>query len=61
MDDRTAIFDIANYPVMPAQCQTCPFRTNDDGRYPDTALVQKIQRQVITEASQICHHADGLW
>lgn len=41
---------------MKRQCATCPFRTNERGRYRDTKLVNKIQAQCLSKASQICHH-----
>lgn len=41
---------------MKRQCATCPFRTDERGRHPDARLVNKIQAQCLSEASQICHH-----
>lgn len=46
----------ANMPVMKRQCATCPFRTDERGRHADPRLVNKIQVQCLSEASQICHH-----
>lgn len=48
--------DTSKFPVMPAQCPTCPFRTDANGRHPDVRLVSRIQLRCLTEASQICHH-----
>ncbi len=56
MENKKPIIDITDFPVMPAKCKTCPFRVNDEGRHPCPELVSQIQAQVITEASQICHH-----
>lgn len=47
---------ITNFPVMPAKCSTCPFRVNDHGRHVDPMTVSRIQADVISKASQICHH-----
>ena len=47
---------INNYPVMSEMCKTCPFREDKSGRYKDVRLVSRIQYQVMSEASQICHH-----
>jgi hypothetical protein len=41
---------------MKTQCPTCPFRTDQSGRHPDVALVNRIQADMLTRASQICHH-----
>ncbi|MCB1807751.1 MAG: hypothetical protein KDJ99_22125 [Candidatus Competibacteraceae bacterium] len=48
--------DISHYPVMPRQCPTCPFNTDAKGRYRDPALIAKLMQQVLSSASQICHH-----
>lgn len=48
--------NISNFPVMPRQCPSCPFRTDADGRHPDPELVSRIQQRCFSEASQICHH-----
>ena len=50
------ISHLAQFPVMPKQCATCPFRLNQKGFHPDPQLVQQIQTQSLTVASQICHH-----
>ena len=47
---------IDNFPVMPEMCKTCPFREDESGRHKNVRLVSRIQCQVMTEASQICHH-----
>lgn len=49
-------WNVKNWPVMQAQCPTCPFRTDARGRHADPELVGRIQTQILTEASQICHH-----
>jgi hypothetical protein len=41
----------STWKVRAKQCATCPFRTNKDPQ-----LVARIQKQCLTEASQICHH-----
>ena len=51
-------YNIANYPVMKAKCATCPFRTDERGRYPDPRLISRIQQQCLNDASQICHHPE---
>jgi len=48
--------NIQNYPVMLNKCVTCPFRTDESGRHPYPELTSKLMKQVICEASQICHH-----
>jgi hypothetical protein len=48
--------DISNWPVMRAQCSTCPFRCDAKGRHADPQLVARIQAQALSEASQLCHH-----
>ena len=48
--------NIQNYPVMKKQCKTCPFNKDNRGRYQDPKLVDRIKRDVLSEASQICHH-----
>lgn len=42
-------------PVMAELCPTCPFL--DDG---DLRMRARIQNQVLTDASQTCHHSGGL-
>jgi len=48
--------DVSKFSVMPAQCPTCPFRTDADGRHPDVRLVSQLQLRCLTEGNQICHH-----
>ena len=48
--------DITEFPVMKKKCATCPFRENEQGRYNDPQLVNRIKTDVLTEVSQICHH-----
>lgn len=48
--------DTSNFPVMAHQCSSCPFRTDKKGRNLTPELASKIMVQVMTEASQICHH-----
>lgn len=48
--------DITNWRPRRKKCPSCPFRTDSAGRHPDPALVNKIQTQVLTHSSQICHH-----
>ena len=48
--------DITDFPVMKKKCGTCPFRTNEQGKYNDAQLVNRIKKDILTEASQICHH-----
>jgi hypothetical protein len=43
--------DVGHMPVMKAQCATCPFRAGGDA-----GLQARIERQVLSEASQTCHH-----
>jgi hypothetical protein len=43
--------NVKNWPVMDQCCPTCPFRTMND-----PLLVAEIQRRVLTEGSQVCHH-----
>lgn len=39
------------WPVMPAQCQTCPFRDQKD-----RSLAVEVLNRTGLHASQICHH-----
>lgn len=48
--------DTSLFPVMKAKCSTCPFRTDAKGRHLDVMVVERIQKQCLTKASQICHH-----
>ena len=48
--------DISNWRPRPTKCPSFPFRTDSDGRHPDPSLVNRIQTQVLSKASQICHH-----
>lgn len=43
---------ISGFPVMKKMCSTCPFK---DERF-NPELVARIKAQVLTKASQICHH-----
>ena len=47
--------DVSNFPVRPNKCSTCPFRMKN-GKYRDPQLVSRLQVQVLTTASHICHH-----
>lgn len=48
--------DITNFPVMQKKCSSCPFREDTDGKCNDPKLVERIKKDVLQEASQICHH-----
>ena len=48
--------DITNFPVMQEKCSSCPFKEDEQGRCQSPELVTRIQQDVLTEASQICHH-----
>ncbi|MGH8001983.1 MAG: hypothetical protein ACREPR_21780 [Brasilonema sp.] len=50
------MMDIVNLPVMKAKCKTCPFHTDEHGRHLDPHLVSIIQADIISKASQLCHH-----
>lgn len=54
---KTVQQDVSKFPVMPAQCPTCPFRTDADGRHSDVRLVSQLQLRCLTEGNQICHHS----
>ncbi len=43
--------DVSTMPVMAAKCRTCPF-----GPAGDPELRSRIERTVLTAASQTCHH-----
>lgn len=47
---------IDNSQVMKRKCETCPFHTNERGRYACPDLVSRIMKQVLTDSSQFCHH-----
>jgi len=44
--------DIKGWPVMPAQCVTCPFNSDGDPQTRDGV----VSRIVDMQCSQICHH-----
>ena len=44
--------NVSAWPVMPAQCSTCPFNADGDPDVRDGVL----RRTVNMQASQICHH-----
>ena len=48
--------DITNFSVMKKKCATCPFREDEQGRCEDPRLTNRIKQDVLTQASQICHH-----
>ena len=48
--------DISKFRVNKQKCSSCPFRKNKQGRHRDERLVARIQQDVITDASQVCHH-----
>jgi len=50
------MINITDFPVMPTKCKTCPFRVDENGRHQDPHFVSRIQTDVISHASQICHH-----
>ena len=47
--------DISNFKVRPNKCSTCPFILKN-GKYRDPELASRLQVQVLTTASHICHH-----
>ena len=47
--------DVSQFPVRKIKCSTCPFRMKN-GKYRDPRLVSRLQVQVLTTASHICHH-----
>ncbi len=48
--------NVSGWPVMKRQCATCPFRTDERGRYRNPELVATSQVMLLSEASRICHH-----
>ena len=50
--------DISQFPVRQNQCSTCPFLQErmKSAKYRDPELVSRLQVQVLTTASHICHH-----
>jgi hypothetical protein len=48
--------NVSKFPVMPAQCSTCPFRTDANGRHPNVRLVNQLQLRCLTEGNHIFHH-----
>lgn len=44
---------IANMPVMPKQCATCPFRMAHAGQI---EVMATVMGRILNSASQICHH-----
>ena len=42
---------ITGWPVMPAMCESCPFREGGD-----VQLRNAVMSRTILQASQICHH-----
>jgi hypothetical protein len=47
--------DISNWPVMQAQCSTCPFLKDERGRYREPELAAKVESRLLS-TSQLCHH-----
>lgn len=43
--------NVRNWPVMKSKCATCPF-----GEGGDLQIRTRVEKQVVGEASQICHH-----
>lgn len=43
--------NISGWPVMPAQCKTCPFREGGDIR-----VRNSVMARTGLQASQVCHH-----
>ncbi|MBP5978024.1 hypothetical protein HW132_36360 [Brasilonema sp. CT11] len=48
--------DITNFPVMAAKCSTCPFQTDEHGRYKCPDVTNRIISRILSNCSQICHH-----
>lgn len=45
--------DVSKFSVMKEQCPTCPFR--DENRHM-AGIAQRVSCDVLSKASQICHH-----
>ncbi|MDO9142408.1 MAG: hypothetical protein U1E09_00400 [Methylococcales bacterium] len=48
--------NISGWPTMKGKCPTCPFNQDEQGRDAAPAIADRVRRQCLTEASQICHH-----
>ena len=50
--------DVSQFSVRQTKCSTCPFlqESNNNGKCRDPELVSRLQVQVLTTASHICHH-----
>jgi hypothetical protein len=52
----TKVTNITNWPVMPSNCPTCPFRLGENGREQSPDIAGRVRSRCLTTALQICHH-----
>jgi len=50
---------VSELPVMVAHCKTCPFKPDENGRWQDVELSNKVIERTLFKSQQICHGTEG--
>jgi hypothetical protein len=49
---------VAALPIMPAHCESCPFR-EVNGRWQNIELANQVTERTLFKGQQICHGSEG--
>lgn len=51
--------DYTTLPVMKACCKSCPFKTDDTGKWQNIELASEVVNRTLFKGHQICHSTEG--
>lgn len=51
--------DVSTLPVMKSHCESCPFKPDENGRWRDVELANKVVTRTLFQGQQICHGTEG--
>jgi hypothetical protein len=50
---------VCELPVMKAHCKICPFKPDENGKWQDAQLANKVIERTLFNSQQICHGTEG--
>lgn len=50
---------VCELPVMKKHCKTCPFKPDENGKWQDVEIANKVVERTLFQAQQICHGTEG--
>lgn len=51
--------DCAKLPIMKAHCKKCPFKPDENGKWQDTDLANRVIERTLFKSHQICHGTES--